>query len=79
MLPQGRCKADSVVLTDRNRGNGHKLKNRRFSLNTRKCFFAVRVTEHWDRLSREVPRSPSLDTQNQPEYSPGQSAVHGPV
>ncbi|KGL82044.1 hypothetical protein N309_12339, partial [Tinamus guttatus] len=41
--------------------NGHKLKHQKFRMNLRKNFLTVRVTEHWNRLPREVVESPSLE------------------
>jgi len=51
----------SVVPSDRTRGNGHKLKQRKFQLNTKKKFFTLRVTECWNRLPTGVVDSPSLE------------------
>jgi len=46
--------------SDRTRGKGHKLKQRKFQLNTRKNFFPLRVTEPWPRLPRGAVEFPSL-------------------
>ena len=49
-----------VVPSDRTRGNGHKLKQRKLQLNMRKNF-TLRVTEPWNRFLRAVVDSPSLE------------------
>jgi len=63
---KGRCQEDearlfSVVPSDRTTGKWHNLKLRKLHLNMRKNFFPLRVTEHWNRLPREIVECPSLE------------------
>ena len=44
----------SVVCSNRRKSNGLKLAQRKLCTNKQKSFFTVRVTDHWERLPREV-------------------------
>ena len=50
-----------LVCSDRTRHNGLKFEHRKFHTVMQKNF-TVRVTEHWNRLPRDVVDAPSLHT-----------------
>jgi len=43
-----------VVRCNRTRSNGLKFEHKKYHTNMRKNLFMVRVTEHWNRVSREA-------------------------
>ena len=64
---KGRTKVDGVRLfstvpSNRIRASGHKLELRKFHTHIRKNSFTLKVTEHWNRLLKEVEEPPSLKT-----------------
>lgn len=50
-----------MELSDSTRGSGGTRKLRMFPLEIRKHFFAVKSTNHWHRLPREIVVSLSLE------------------
>ena len=50
----------SVVCSNWMRSDGLKLQRRKLCTNKQKSFFTVRVTDHWERLPREVVESPPV-------------------
>lgn len=51
-----------MVCSSRTRSKGQKLEHTKFRIKTRKTFFALRVTQDWNRLPGEVVESSSLET-----------------
>ncbi|KFP27858.1 hypothetical protein N325_01624, partial [Colius striatus] len=51
----------SVLSSNRTRGNGKKLEDKKAHINIRKNYFTLQVREPWHRLPREGVESPSLE------------------
>ena len=50
------------MLADRRSSDVHKLKTRKFHLNTESHCFTLRVIQYWNRLPKEIVESASLET-----------------
>jgi len=51
----------SSACCDRTRGNGLKMKDGGYRLDIKKKFFTMRVVRHWNRFSKEVVDTTSLE------------------
>ena len=40
---------------------GHELVHRKFHMNMRTNFFTLRVTEHWNKLTKKAAETPSME------------------
>lgn len=72
---KGGCQEDgarffAMVLHDRMRNNGHKIKHKELHLNLRKNFFALSMSEPWNRMPREVVDLPLWRIQNSTGHIP---------
>lgn len=63
---KGDCKRDGDIplvgpAFNSTRGDGFKLKESRFRLDTKKTFFTMAVVKHWNRLPSMMVNIPSLE------------------
>lgn len=60
-MPLTKLQVSSIKKPNKKGGNSLKLLQGRFRFHIRTNFFAASVVEHWNRLPREVAKSPSLE------------------
>lgn len=71
-------KPDTLLPTDRTRGNGQTLKKKKLNPSEhKKTLFTVRVTKFCNRLSREVVEFIGKNIQNLTGHGPEQPALGG--
>jgi len=74
-----RARLFPVVPSDRTRGNGHKLKNMKFHLNTVKDFLLLGWSNTGTGCQRSCGYSTLGDNQNPSGHGPGQPALADPA